>query len=535
MKKPSVFLITFYVLIQGSLLAGTAFGQAGGDVRRRTVAITYFKDPVEVQLQGTTLRPQAHGDATVERWRKRNESEINIKVEKLNPAYNYGGDYTTYVLWAITPEGQVSNLGEFRLTGGTGRLHAATPYQTFAMIVTAEPHFLVELPSKKVVLENLAPVSKNVSIQSSEIYFTGDSGNYYREDSIPEAAERDFAKIPMELLQARRAVQIAKLADGERFDSADMQQAVDSLRQAEGAFQRGQNVHDVGRISRDAISYAVKTRKIAEERALAQMRRAEIARRDEEVRRANENASDLQGQLTDQNAKLKASELSRANTEDQLNRALRDAAEMRAENRSLKSENDRLRTENERISRDLADTRSQMTQMASQVTAANSRAEGEASRAAAVERAERERREAEAKRRDFAELQAGLSRIVTVKPYGNGFIAVLPDSCFVYNKTDLALKVKAKMDALGNTLSAHPDVAFTIEGYCDTRAGAESFARGRAQSVADYVVALGVARDNVKVDSQGDSAPVSKGRTLQARALNRRVELVFVPPVGTNQ
>src|SRR5215467_570363 len=527
MKKPSVFVITFYVVIQGSLLAGTAFGQAGGDVRRRTVAITYFKDPVEVQLQGTTLRPQAHGEGTVERWRKRNESEINIKVEKLVPAYNYGGDYTTYVLWAITPEGQVSNLGEFRLNGGTGRLHAATPYQTFALIVTAEPHFMVELPSTKMVLENLAPISKNVSIQSSEIYFTGDSGNYYKDDTIPEAAERDFAKIPMELLQARRAVQIAKLADGERFDSVDMQQAVDSLKQAEGAFQHGQNVHDVGRISRDAISYAVKTRKIAEERALAQVRRAEIARRDAEVRRANENATDLQGQLTDTSAKLKASELSRTNTEDQLNRALRDAVEMRAENRSLKSENDRLRSENDRISRDLADTRSQMTQMESQVSAANSKAASEASHAAAVERSE-------ARRRDFAELQVGLSRIVTVKPYGNGFIAVLPDSCFVYNKTDLALKVKTKMDALGKTLSAHPDVAFTIEGYSDTRPGADSFARGRAQSVADYVVALGVPRDSVKVDSQGDSSPVSRGRTLQAKALNRRVELIFVPPVGTN-
>src|SRR5215472_6826980 len=390
MKKPSIFPISLYFVIQALLLAGPSYGQAGGDVRRHTVAITYLRDPVEVQMQGTTLRPQAHGVATVERWRKRNESEIDIKIEKLIPAYNYGGDYTTYVLWAITPEGQVSNLGEFRLSGSTGHLHAATPYQTFAMIVTAEPHFMVELPSKKVVLENLAPISKNVAIQSSDIYFTGDSGRYYKDDTIPEAAERDFGKIPMELLQARRAVQIAKLADGERFDSVDMQQAVDSLKQAEGAFQHGQNVHDVGRISRDAISYAVKTRKIAEERALAQVRRAEIARRDEEVRRANENATDLQGQLTDTSAKLKASELSRTNTEDQLNRALRDAAEMRAENRSLKSENDRLRSENDRISRDLAETRSQMTQMASQVTAANSRAEGEASRAAAVERAERE-------------------------------------------------------------------------------------------------------------------------------------------------
>src|SRR5262245_11168185 len=534
MKKPSIFPISLYFLIQALLLVVPSFAQTGGDVRRHTVAITYFKDPVEVQLQGTTLRPQARGDATVERWRKRNESEIDIKVEKLNPAYNYGGDYTTYVLWAITPEGQVSNLGEFRLSGGTGRLHAATPFQTFAMIVTAEPHFMVELPSKKVVLENLAPASKNVSIQSSEIYFTGDTGRYYTDNEIPVAAERDFAKTPMELLQARRAVQIAKLAEGERFDSADMKQAVDSLEQAEAAFRRGLNVHEVGRICRDAISYAVKTRKVAEDRAVAQMRRAEITRRDEEVRRANENATDLQGQLSDTTARLRASELSRTNSEEQLNRALRDAAESRAEIRTLQSENDRLRSENDRMSRDLADARSQLASMQSQVSAANSKAATESSRAAAIERAERERREAEAKRKDFAELQASLSRVLTVKPYGAGFMAVLPDSFFVYNKTDLALKVKAKMDSLGQTLAAHPDVSFTIEGYSDTRPTADAFARGRAQSVADYVIALGVPRGSVKVDSQGDSSPASRGKTLAARALNRRVEIVFVAPSGSN-
>jgi chemotaxis protein MotB len=186
------------------------------------------------------------------------------------------------------------------------------------------------------------------------------------------------------------------------------------------------------------------------------------------------------------------------------------------------------------MSRDLADARAQLATIQSQLSAANSKAASEASRAESVERAERERREAEAKRRDFGELQAGLSRILTVKPYGTGFIAVLPDSFFVYNKTDLALRVKAKMNSLGQTLAAHPDVRFTIQGYSDTRPTADSFARGRAQAVADYVMALGVPRDNVKVDSQGDSSPVSKGKTAQARALNRRVELLFLLPSGAN-
>src|SRR6185436_14215904 len=247
MKKPSLFLVgittLFTILIQASVICA----QAGGDVRRRTIAITYFKDPVTIILRGTTLRPEARGEATVERWRKRNESEIDLTIENMIPAFNYGGDYTTYVLWAITPAGQVTNLGEFRLSGGTGRLKAATPQQTFAMIVTAEPHYLVKLPSQKIVLENLAPTSKNVQIRSSEIYFTGDSGRYYRDTTIPSIAERDYNKTPMELLQARRAVQIARLADAERHDPADFNQATSLLNQAETAFRQGAKVYDVGR------------------------------------------------------------------------------------------------------------------------------------------------------------------------------------------------------------------------------------------------------------------------------------------------
>jgi hypothetical protein len=77
-----------------------------------------------------------------------------------------------------------------------------------------------------VVLENLAPTSKNVQVQASEIYFTGDSGRFYTDTSVPGLAERDYNKTPMELLQARRAVQIARLADGERHDPSDFTQAV---------------------------------------------------------------------------------------------------------------------------------------------------------------------------------------------------------------------------------------------------------------------------------------------------------------------
>jgi outer membrane protein OmpA-like peptidoglycan-associated protein len=526
-KSPT---ISVSILIAALALGSLAFGQAGGDVRRKTIAITYLKDPVTVLLAGTTLRPTAHGQATVERWRKRNESEIDVTIENMNPAFNYGADYTTYVLWAITPAGQVDNLGEFRLSGSSARLKAATPQQTFAMIVTAEPHYLVKLPSRMVVLENLAPMSKNVQIQSSEIYFTGDSGKYYTDTSVPSIAERDYNKTPMELLQARRAVQIARLSDGEHFDPADFNQAVSLLGQAEGAFRRGAKVYDVGLVAREAITVAVRTRDISEERALAAERRSEIARRDAEVRRATDTASDLSSQLSDTESRLKASEIARVNAQDQLDRAVREAADARAENRSLRSENDRLQNQVDRLNQDLNEARARVTDLQNQYSSTSARLNETSSKVEAMERAEREKQQAEARRRDFAALQAQVGALVTVKPSGSGFVATLPDSFFVPNQSSLHVRAKAKMDALGSLIAAHTNVSFSVEGHSDARPTADSFALARAQAVADYLAALGVSRSSIRVESRGATVPISTRKTLAARATNRRVEIVFVGP-----
>ncbi len=518
------------ILLTGLTLSPEAQAQGGGDARRKTIAITYYRDPIIIPFAGTTLRPTAKGEATVERWRKRNESEIDIKLDNMISAYNYGGDYTTYVLWAITPAGQVDNLGEFRLKGDSARLKAATPHQTFAMIITAEPHYLVKLPSQKVILENLAPNTDKVSIQRSNIYFTGDTGQYYTDTTLPQVAERDYNKIPMELLQARRALQIARLADGERHDPDDFTRATNLLNQAEAAYRRGENVHEVGRISRDSIALSVRARDISEERAIAAVRRAEISRRDAEVRRATENAEDLGARLLESETRLKAAEITRMSMGDQLDRALREGADARAENRQLKAENQRLRDDFDRANRDLSEARVTITELQSQNTTASARL-------SEIERAERERQQAdlarqqaEARRRDFGALQAAVSAIVKVKPSGSGFIATLPDAFFVPNQTALALRVKAKVDELARLIAGHPGAAFTIEGHSDTRAGADGFALGRAQAVAEYIAALGVSRTNFRVESRGALVPISRARTLAAKAANRRVELVFVGP-----
>jgi outer membrane protein OmpA-like peptidoglycan-associated protein len=530
MKRPSSFSAVVAALLIAFTLNTSARAQAGGDVRRRTVAITYLRDPVRLSLGGTTLRPQAKGEATVERWRKRNETEIDITIENMIPAYNYGADYTTYVLWAITPAGQVDNLGEFRLSGSSARLKAATPHQTFAMIVTAEPHYLVKLPSTKVVLENLVPMSKNVQVQSSQIFFTGDSGKFYTDTGVPQLAERDYYKTPMELLQARRAVQIARLADSERYSPADFDASARALEQAEAAFRQGKSVHEVGRIARESITFAVRARDISEERAVAAERRSEIARRDAELRRVSDTASDLNERLSDTETRYKASEIARKNVEDQLDRALRDLTDAKADNRSLVTDNERMRGELERLRQDLATARGRISDLEAQNSQAASQLNATATRVEAMERAERERAERETRRKDFEALRSALSTVVTVKPAPNGFVVVLGDNFFLANKTDLTSRVKSKVDALAQVIAAHPDAAFSIEGHADARKDADEFALARAQSVAAYITALGVSRTNFKVETRGATVPLSTKRTLAARAMNRRVELVFVAP-----
>ena len=100
----------------------------------------------KVDFRGTKLMSQATGSAKVES--KANHTDIDSQFEDLNPARNYGPEFLTYVLWAITPEGRPTNLGEIvPKNDGKGSLKATANLQTFGMIVTAEPYFAVTRPS----------------------------------------------------------------------------------------------------------------------------------------------------------------------------------------------------------------------------------------------------------------------------------------------------------------------------------------------------------------------------------------------------
>src|SRR6516164_1385915 len=120
----------------------------------KAVSYQYLGGQTQIDFAGTVLLAQAKGTAIVES--KSGRTQIGARFSNLAAPSRFGGEYLTYVLWAITPEGHPKNLGEI-IPGSSDKAHTqvTTDLQSFGLIVTAEPYAAVRLPSDVVVMENV--------------------------------------------------------------------------------------------------------------------------------------------------------------------------------------------------------------------------------------------------------------------------------------------------------------------------------------------------------------------------------------------
>src|SRR6202045_3405452 len=137
----------------------------------RTVQAVNYRDraSTKIDFRGTPLMPRAEGKADIDA--KRGRIAIKAEFEHLELPSTFGSAYLTYVLWAISPEGNPNNLGEVVLDGSKSKLEVTTNLQTFAMIVTAEPYFAVSFPSEVVVIENVVRGDTKGSVSTVDARF----------------------------------------------------------------------------------------------------------------------------------------------------------------------------------------------------------------------------------------------------------------------------------------------------------------------------------------------------------------------------
>jgi outer membrane protein OmpA-like peptidoglycan-associated protein len=493
------------------------FGQS--DVARRTVAVTYpLDETVVVKFRGTTLLPRLKGEAKVKRAGRRG-TRVELAIDNLPRANELGGIYTTFVLWAISPSGSVDNLGEIKRGGSAyiaSKLDVTTPLQTFALIVTAEPHFLMKVPSRMVVLENIAPQQPGKSeIETVNVQYIGNSSDYFRDPKVPEIASSDFKDIPVSLLGARQAINLARFAGAQQDAPQELQEAEDLLLAAEKALRFNEPNADVDAKARKATSFGVKAEEMAATRRASRLRREDTQRRDEALRSAETTAASFQREIEQLRSDLDREQRARELAE-------RDAASANEQLREQRSEVARLRDE-----------------------LATVRAEGETAkinlaRIEGAKRAEDERREAEAREQQRrvaeASLKQALAKFGAVKETAKGFQLLLPESIWSAPRAaTLSSAAAARLEPLAALVASNPDYQIVIETYTDSKGdevSLQQLTQERARQLSDRFQAAGVDAARLQANGMGAANPLATNATLTGRARNRRTEITFtVAPV----
>ena len=503
-----------------TLLSGLAvFVFCGGvlaqpDVARKTVAITYpLDETVQVQFRGTTRFPRMKGSAKIKRT-TRTGTQIELSVDNMPRPFELGAGYATYVLWAISPTGQADNLGEIKRSGLffiDSKMKVTTNLQTFALIITAEPHFLVTRPSQSVMLENLNPVNQNGLVGTSPtITYFGNSSDYFRDPRTPGIAETDYANTPPAILQAIQAVALAKFAGAERDASTELAEAETLLQNAQNSFAAGRDSELVDIAARKSISAAVRAEALADQRKVAREQRNEKIRTDSEIRSAESRFSDAQEEINSLKAELAREIRNRELAERDAMNYSNQLREVRAENTKLSQDLGRARVENETANAKIAAIESE--------------------RNAIREQSERE---AKAARLEMAEkdLLAALKAYGTVVKNERGIILTLPENLWTgIRSSSLTPQADGRLASLAGILADNPDYRLMIESHTDDRGEPDQIQTvtdRRSYVVADKFASIGVAEGRIVAKGMGSSLPIAPNTTNANRAKNRRVSVIL--------
>jgi outer membrane protein OmpA-like peptidoglycan-associated protein len=467
-------------------------------IPRTILAINYQnRTKTQVGFQGSPLMPLGKGQAEVES--KNGRIAVDTEFKDMQPANKFGQEYLTYVLWAITPEGKSNNLGELLLSGDKSKLETTTTLQTFGLIVTAEPYYAVAEPSDVVVLENNIIPGTSGTLQQVNVNYRLFRRGLYSYDVAAATQSYPKLKVPLELEEARNAVEIAKTTGAQQYASDVLAKAEMSLSNAEAMLKKGdrkiivQSSRDAVQNAADAVQTTIR-RKDEEQRA---QERAEAARR----------TSEAQAQAEASAAKEKEETLARQQADLQ-----RQQAELESQKAAAAQAQAELRAQQEAQARSQAEMQSQR----------DSQAAAQAQQAAAKAEAEKQQLR--------AALLEQFNRILPTTDTPRGLKANLADVLFATGKYELQPNAREALAKFSGIVLGHPGLKIQVEGYTDN-VGSDTFnqtlSENRANSVRAYLIAQSIDPTSATAIGYGKSNPVASNDTSAGRQQNRRVEIII--------
>jgi outer membrane protein OmpA-like peptidoglycan-associated protein len=521
----------------------------------KAVKYAHRSGSTKIDFEGTDLMAGAKGEAKVDSHR--GAMEIKVEFWNMQKPTTFGGEYLTYVMWAISPEGRPINLGEV-LIGGNDRskLDVTTDLQAFAMIVTAEPYYAVRRPSNVVVMENaIRPDTVGTTEVVDAKYELIDRGGY-----IPTGYKFDpvvlNSKLPLEFFEARNALRIAQSAGAENYATSSYANAAGQMKQADDmAIRHSVDKKRLSSTSRLVVQTAEDAREIAvkhidEEREAA--RRTADANR---VASANAGKRSAEAETADavrarENAegKTRDAQDSARNAAAGQAQAERDNAAAQQQKLDAQADSDRNRASAADANQATADA--QQHQRDAETESARSRlAASDANQATAD--AQQHQRDAEAESansraaaansdqqlqqavRDREELRARLlvqfNTILETRDTARGLVVNMSDVLFDSGKFTLRPGAREKLAKISGIILAYPSLALSIEGNTDSVGGDsynQQLSENRARSVRDYLSTQGIPGASMTAQGFGKTQPVAPNDTAEGRQQNRRVELV---------
>ena len=438
-------------------------------VKKTVTAIGYpAGKTINVDLTGTGLMSTGTGQAKVKAGT--GATSLETEFQDMAQATTLGTEFLTYVLWAVSPDGRSNNLGEIIINkDGKGKLNTTTAFQTFSLFVTAEPYFAVRFPSEMLVLQNETKKNTKARIFPVNDYPLMRRSDYQKMGN-PLALTLDLKNVPLNMYEARNAVEIAQSRGADKYAPEIFSKAKGSLQMAENSLAQKADEKVVISNARQTVQFAEDARRLTEQRK-------------EEERIANEKAAAA--------AAAKAAAESKA------------AAEAAEAKRKSDTEAQRQAT-----------------------LAAAEQAKLKAAQDAAQADAERTRKAAEALR---AQLLEQFNRVLETRDTPRGLVVNMGDVLFATGKYDLRPEAQIVLAKLSGIILSHPGLNLAVEGYTDS-VGSDDFnlrlSQQRADTVRNYLVSQGLPDNTVTATGFGKSAPVADNDTPAGRQQNRRVEIV---------
>jgi outer membrane protein OmpA-like peptidoglycan-associated protein len=328
----------------------------------------------------------------------------------------------------------------------------------------------------------------------------------------------DLKFAPLEMYEARNAMQIAKALGAERYAPETFEKAVASLEAAESTLTRlgarnTNNRREVARAARQAVQVAEDARELA-------VRRREQQRIETERRLAAEREAA---------AKAAAEEEARRRAEAEQSRKDEEAARLRAEQAKIEAERQRMEAERQKLEAELAAARAATAKAEADAARAEAQAQQQKAMQAAQE-AERLRWQAEQEKLALRRrLLEQFSLVLDARDTERGLVVNIGDVLFDSGSATLRPEAREKLARFAGIVLAYPDLRLEAEGHTDNVGSVElnqRLSENRAEGVREYLISQGVPAESIASRGMNFSAPVADNATSDGRRKNRRVEII---------